>query len=57
MVVSDPAILPAIIGRPGLPKWAAYQNVVPVIPAAAVCIAWCTNIFRPLLQSFAEIDV
>ena len=30
VVVSDPDILPAIIGRPGLPKWAAYENVVPV---------------------------
>jgi hypothetical protein len=30
VVVSDPSILPAIIGRPGLPKWAAYKNVVPV---------------------------
>ena len=29
VVVSDPDILPAIIGRPGLPKWAAYENVVP----------------------------
>lgn len=32
VVVSDPDILPAIIGRPGLPKWAAYGNVVPVGP-------------------------
>lgn len=30
VVVSDPDILPAIIGRPGLPKWSAYENVVPV---------------------------
>ena len=38
VVVSDPDILPAIIGRPGLPKWAAYENVVPVrSPAALGC--------------------
>ena len=30
VVVSDPAVLPDIIGRPGLPKWAAYENVIPV---------------------------
>ena len=30
VIVSDPKILPAIIGRPGLPKWAAYENVIPV---------------------------
>lgn len=30
VVVSDPAVLPAIIGRPGLPKWAAYENVTQV---------------------------
>ncbi|KAK9915097.1 hypothetical protein WJX75_004696 [Coccomyxa subellipsoidea] len=36
VVVSDPAILPAIIGRPGLPKWAAYQNVVPLVARSKV---------------------
>ncbi|BDA43361.1 Cytochrome P450 4e2 [Coccomyxa sp. Obi] len=36
VVVNDPALLPAIIGRPGLPKWAAYQNVVPLVAKSKV---------------------
>lgn len=36
VVVSDPAVLPDIIGRPGLPKWAAYENVIPV----STCPSW-----------------
>lgn len=34
VVVSDAKLLPAIIGRPGLPKTALYQMTRPVSPQA-----------------------
>lgn len=53
VVVNDPAVLPAIIGRPGLPKWAAYQNVVPVSNAAGISRTNSRLVHRYLLAIVA----